>query len=42
MTRLLDTLKALCGCAAAMVLLVVFVVSDRIAGIQPEGDAWYD
>jgi hypothetical protein len=42
MTRALSTLKALCGCATALVLLVVFVVLDRFIGIQTEGEQWYE
>jgi hypothetical protein len=37
-----STLKALCGCATALALLVVFVVLDRFIGIQTEGDPWYE
>lgn len=42
MTRLLDTLKALCGCAVALVLLIVFVVFGRLFNWEMEGETWYD
>jgi len=42
MKALLSALKALCGCAAAMVLLVVFIVLDRFVHFQTEGDPWYE
>jgi len=42
MKALLSTLKALCGCATALFLLVVFIVLDRFVHFQAEGDPWYE
>ncbi|MFA5053973.1 MAG: hypothetical protein WC565_07930 [Parcubacteria group bacterium] len=42
MKALLSTLKALCGCAVALALLIVFVVLDKFVHFQTEGETWYD
>ncbi|MFA5053395.1 MAG: hypothetical protein WC565_05015 [Parcubacteria group bacterium] len=42
MKALVSWLKALCGCATALALLVVFVVIDKFVHFQTEGDPWYE
>lgn len=42
MRHIIDTLKALCGCAVALALLLVFVVFGRLFNWEMEGERWYD